>query len=89
MNSAGMVRNMPHAIFYGPEKYQGLNIYYPYFLQEITHLNILIQESVSQSQIFILLRACAEAFRVEIIIPFSLPSTKYDRKTFLYYVPEC
>ena len=73
MNSAGMVRNMPHTIFYfyGPEKYQGLNVYHPYFLQEITHVMILIQESVSQSQTGIILRACAEAFRVEIGIPFS------------------
>ena len=50
---------------------------------------ILFQESVSQSQTGILLRACAEAFRVEIEIPFSLTKTKYDRKTFMYYVTDC
>ena len=66
MNSASMVRNMPHAIFYGPENYQGLKFYHPYFLQEITHIMILVQESVSQSQTGILLRVCAEAFRVKL-----------------------
>ena len=47
MNSAGMVRNMPHEIFYGLEKYQGLNVYHPYFLEEITRIMILVQESIS------------------------------------------
>ena len=55
MNLSGMIRNMPHAIFYGPEKYQGLEIYHLYFLQEITHIMILIKKSVSQSQTAILL----------------------------------
>ena len=64
INSAGMVRNIPHTIFYVPEKYQGLNMYHPYFLPEITHVMILIQESVSQYQTYILLGACAESFRV-------------------------
>ena len=49
MYSAGMIRNIPHTIFYGPQKYQGLNMYKPYFLQGITHVMILIQESVLQS----------------------------------------
>ena len=80
---------MPHAIFYGPEKYQGLNVYNPYFLEGITHAMILIQEFVLKSQTGILLRACAEAFRVKIGIPFSLTNTKYSRKTFVYYVPDC
>ena len=89
INSARMVRNMPHAIFYGPEKYQGLNVHNPYFLQGITHIMVLIQESVLQSQNVILLKACTEAFRVEIGIPFSLTNTKYDRRRFAYYVPNC
>ena len=89
MNSAGMVKNMPHAIFYGPEKYQGLNVHNPYFLQGIIHVMVLIQESVLQSQTGTLLKACAEAFRVKIGIPFSLTNTKYDRRTFAYYVPNC
>ena len=32
MISASMVRNMPHTVFYSPEKYQELNVYHPYFL---------------------------------------------------------
>ena len=82
-----MFKNMPHAIFYSPEKYQGLNVHNPYFLQGITHVMVLIQESVLQSQTGILLKACAEAFRVKIGIPFSLTNMKYDRRTFAYYVP--
>ena len=50
---------------------------------------ILFQESVSQPQTGILLRACAEAFSVEIKIPFLLTKTKYDNKTFAYYVTGC
>ena len=42
-----------------------------------------------QSQTGILLKACAEAFRVEIGITFSLTNTKYDGRTFAYYVPNC
>ena len=89
MNSVGMVRNMPHTIFYGTEKYQGLNVHNPYFLQGITHVMILIQESVLQSKTGILLRVCAEAFRVKIRIPFSFTNTKYNRRMFAYYVPDC
>ena len=34
------------------------------------------------------MRACAEAFRVGIRIPFSLTNTKYNRKMFAYYVSD-
>ena len=65
---------MPHAIFYGPEKYQGLNVYNPYFLQGITHVMILIQESVLQSQTIILLREYAEALELKLEFLSLLPA---------------
>ena len=44
-------------------------------------------EAVCNSSTGKLLRYRAEAFRVEIYIPFSLISTPYDDKTFAYYCP--
>ena len=38
---------------------------------------------------WVILRTSAEAFRVEIGIPFSLTSTPYDERTFAYYCPPC
>ena len=32
LNAAGVVRNLAHAVFYGPEKYQGLVVKNPFFL---------------------------------------------------------
>ena len=87
LSSAGMAKNFPRSIFFGPEKYQGLDVYHPYFLQEIIHLQTLFQESLRNSQTGRLLRANAEAFQIEIGIPFSISNTKYDIKTFTYYTP--
>ena len=47
---------------------------------------IFFQESVSQSQAGILLRACVEAFRVKIEILFSITGTKHINTTSTYYV---
>ena len=32
LNAAGVVRNLGHAVLYGPEKYQGLTVKNPFFL---------------------------------------------------------
>ena len=50
LSAAGMAKNFPRCIFYGPEKYQGLDVYHPYFLQEIIHIQTLFQESLRNSQ---------------------------------------
>ena len=88
LSSAGMAKNFPRCIFYGPEKYQGLDVYHPYFLQDIIHIRTLFQESLRKSQTGRLLRANAEAFQIEIGIPFSISNTQYDPKTFVYYTPD-
>ena len=36
LNAAGVVRNLAHAVLNGPEKYQGLAVKNPFFLQQ-TH----------------------------------------------------
>ena len=33
LNAAGVARNLAHAVLYGPEKYQGLAVQNPFFLQ--------------------------------------------------------
>ena len=73
---------------FGPEKFQGLNVYHPYFLQEIIHIQTLFQESLRNSQTGRLLRANAEAFRIDIGVPFSLLDTPYDKETFAYYTTD-
>ena len=46
-----------------------------------------LNESVCGSSTGDLLRSNAEAFRVEMGIPVSITGTKYDDKTFAYYIP--
>ena len=71
--------------FFGPENFQGLDVYHPYFLQEIIHIQILFQESSRNSQTWRLLKANAKSFGIEIDVPFSISDTPYDKKTFAYY----
>ena len=89
LNAAGIVRNMAHAVVYGPAMYQGFGVLNPFFLQQIIHIITLITEAVCNSSTGKLLRYSAETFRVEIGIPLSLTSTLYDEKTFASYCPLC
>ena len=61
-----LVCKLAHAVLYGPEDYQGLAVKNPDFPQEIIHINAFLNEAVCNSSIGQLLRANAEAFRVEI-----------------------
>ena len=85
LNAAGVARNLAHAVLYGPEKYQGLAVQNPFFLQQIIPITTLVTEAVCNSSTGRIFRYCAETFRVEIGIPFSLTSTPYDEKTFASY----
>ena len=87
MNAAGMVKNIAHAIFYGPLEYQGIGVQNPYFLQGIIHITTFLNEGACDSFTGELLQANAELFRVEMGIPFSLTRTKYDEKTYASYMP--
>ena len=89
LNAVGVVRNLAHAVLYGPEKYQGLAVKNPYFLQEIIHIVAFLTELVYSSSTGKLLKASAENFRVEIGIPFPLTATPYDANLFAYYCPSC
>ena len=83
-----MAKNFPRSVLFGPGKFQGLNVYHPYFLQEIIHIQTLFQESLRNSQTGRLLRANTEAFRIDISVPFSLSVTPYDREIFAYYTTD-
>ena len=86
-NAAGMVKNFPHAILYGPLAYLGIEVKNPFFLQGINHIIIFLNEAACNSSTGKLLRSNTEFFRVEIGTPFSLTSTKYNKKTYASYMP--
>ena len=60
---------------YGPANFHGLNIMNPYYNQAISHIIVLIQESITQSQSGKLLQAAAEAFWLELGFPFIMGIT--------------
>jgi len=78
LQKGGMSKTFTRAVFYGPDHYQGFNVMHPYFNQEITHITTHVQESVNGSQTGKLLQGSAEAFRLELGLPFTLGTVKYD-----------
>ena len=86
-NAAGMVKNFPHAILYGPLVYQEIWVKNPFFLQGIIHIITFLNEAACNSSTSKLLRSNAEFFRVEIGVPSSLTVTKYNNKTYASYMP--
>ena len=89
LNSAGMAKTFPHKVLYGPELYQGMDMKHPFLLQEISHVMTHVQEAVCQSQTGHMIQMNAEAFRIEIGIPFSLNNTEYDDQRYAFYTPQC
>ena len=82
-----MEARFPHAVLYGPEIFGGFGWKHPYFLQEIKHAIVLIEESVNKaSQTGQLLRQIAELFRVDLGIDLDLTMPS---KFFLQYAPSC
>jgi hypothetical protein len=45
---SGLVRTFPHAILYGPKKFQGSGQQHPFYMQEILHIYELVKE-INQS----------------------------------------
>ena len=82
LSSSGMAKKTFQGAFFLSQKFQGLNVYHPYFHQEIIHIQTIFQGSLRNSQTGRLLRANAEAFRIEIGVPFSLSDMPYNRETF-------
>ena len=63
LNAAGMEAQFAHAVLYGLEIFQGFGWKHPYFLQEIKHVLVLIEEYINQSsQTGQLLHQVAEFF---------------------------
>ena len=48
-NAAGMAKNFPPAVLFGPQEYQGIGVKNPYFLQEIIHIISFLNESACNS----------------------------------------
>ena len=81
LQKGGMSKHFLLAVFYGPEYYQCFHVMHPYFNQEVTHITTHVQESVNRingSQTAKLLQGSAEAFRLELGLPFTLGTVKYD-----------
>ena len=72
-----MTAKFPRSVLYSPNLYQGFQVMYPYFNQEICHIMAHLQESVNLSQTGQLLRGTAEAFRLEIGVPFTLGTVDF------------
>ena len=70
LNKSKIAKTFPRYVLYGPASFHGLNITNPYFNQAISHLIVLIQESISHSQSGKVLQATAEAFQLELGLPF-------------------
>ena len=77
-NPAGMVKNFPHAILYGPLDYQGIGVKNHFFLQGIMHIIMFLNEAACNLSTGELLRSNANFFIVGIGIPFSITSTRYN-----------
>ena len=50
LHKVGMSMNFPKAVLFGPELFQGFQLMYSFFLQEISHITTHLQESVCGSQ---------------------------------------
>ena len=48
-NAAGMAKNFPYVILYGPLEYQGIGVKTPYILQEIIHIITFLNEAACNS----------------------------------------
>ena len=88
LNAAGMVMNLAQTVFYRPALYQGIDAKNTFLLQEITHIMAFLNESICGSSTGNLLHSIAEAFWVEMGIPFPITGTEYDEKTSAYYMPD-
>ena len=87
LHKAGMSMNFPRDVLFGPALFQGFQLQHPFFTQEISHIQTLLQESVRKSQTGKLLRLTAECLRLELGIPLHLGSIPY--KPFESYVTDC
>ena len=82
-----MVKNLAHAVFFGPQEYQDINVKKSYFLQGIIHIIAFLNGTACNFSTGELLRSNIEFFWVKIGIQFSLTSTTYNEKTFASYMP--
>ena len=47
-NAAGMAKNFPYDVLYGPLEYQDIGLKRPYFLQEIIHIIAFFKQDCLQ-----------------------------------------
>ena len=72
LQKAGVSKNAPRAVLFGPKSLHGLGLPHPYFQQQICHVETLLQQVISGTQTGTILRASAEQFRLELGFPFCI-----------------
>ena len=85
----GYVRSFPHDIVYAPKELLGLGIMHPWFNQELTHLEICLQEGTAKTIIGDLLRASSEQMRLELGLSSQLGEATAVTKKALTLSTDC
>ena len=62
LQKAGISKNAPRAVLFGPKSLHGFGLSHPYFQQQICHVETLLQQVLSCTQTGTILRASAEQF---------------------------
>ena len=84
LQRAGICKNAPRTPLFMPSVYGGFGWKHPFHLQGLSHVQTLLQESVSNSQTGELLRHTSEALRLE--LGTSADLTESDLARFFCYL---
>ena len=76
---AGIDRNFPRAILYGPKSLQGFGIMHPWYHQELTHLKDCIKSTYHGGITGSLITASLEQLRLEVGLPGWLTDHDFSR----------
>jgi hypothetical protein len=69
---SGYARNFPRAVLYGPKDFLGLGIIHPWYHQELSHLQVCMEELNRHSLLSDMLHTSFEQLRLEIGYPGQL-----------------
>ena len=85
-----MARNFPHAILYGPNKFNGAGFQHPFYHSGIEKICTMIQECTQLTQTGNLIQAVSEGFRLELGFNTTLGTIRESEfKRFKKFVSPC
>jgi hypothetical protein len=76
--ASGFSRSFPQAVLYGPTEFQGMGMMDPWVHQELRHLEVLWEKTVSMDVSGQLLAQAMEAFRMELGTPDDITDHDYN-----------